>query len=180
MPISIRAATEADLLVVRGIAAQAWPAAFSGIISQEQLAYDFARDYSDERLQAQRQAGQCHLILEQFGENPPEPQAVGFASYTIQPDCFTINRIYLLPHCKGQGMGTQLMTALLGIARKSGSPRAELHVNRQNPAVAFYRKAGFEIAEAVDQPIGQGFIREDYRMVLSLSNPAQSQDQATI
>ncbi len=51
----------------------------------------------------------------------------------------------LLPEYRGKGLGTQLMTAVLAHAKKSGLEKVELHVYTTNiAAIALYKRCGFE------------------------------------
>ena len=54
--------------------------------------------------------------------------------------------ISLLPEYRGQGTGTQLLNALLLLLRENGYQRASLSVQKENPALCLYQRAGFRIA----------------------------------
>lgn len=49
----------------------------------------------------------------------------------------------VLPHARGQGAGTALLLALVDNARQQGMRGLSLSVERDNPAVALYRRVGF-------------------------------------
>ena len=51
--------------------------------------------------------------------------------------------ISLLPEHRGQGIGTVLMDRLLDHLRTLGHRRASLSVQKANPALRLYRRAGF-------------------------------------
>ena len=53
--------------------------------------------------------------------------------------------ISLLPEYRGQGIGTQLLTALLRLLRENGYRRVSLSVQKENPALRMYERAGFQI-----------------------------------
>jgi ribosomal protein S18 acetylase RimI-like enzyme len=52
----------------------------------------------------------------------------------------------------------------VAFTREQGRSLVELQVNRSNPAVAFYRKLGFEVVDEKDFDIGNGYFRKDYVM----------------
>jgi ribosomal protein S18 acetylase RimI-like enzyme len=52
--------------------------------------------------------------------------------------------IAVVPSCRGKGYGEELLTALLDRARSDGYPRISLSVEPDNPAIALYRRHGFE------------------------------------
>lgn len=67
--------------------------------------------------------------------------------------------ISLLEEYRNQGIGSQLMTAMIDYLRKNGYKQASLNVKKENYAVKLYHKMGFEIAKEND---------EDYLMILNL------------
>ena len=74
--------------------------------------------------------------------------------------------ISLLPNYRGQGIGTRLMTALFDLLRKRGYRQTSLSVQKNNPAVNFYLKLGYEITGEKRDHANN----EDYLMVKSLTN----------
>jgi GNAT superfamily N-acetyltransferase len=65
--------------------------------------------------------------------------------------------VSLLPEHRGQGLGTALLAAVIGEATAAGKP-VSIHVERQNRALALYRRLGFAV-------------REDKGMYLLLERP---------
>lgn len=64
-----------------------------------------------------------------------------------RPGDVEIKRIYLLHRFQGGGLGARLMAAALDHARALGAPRALVGVfGRNEGAIAFYRRLGFEDA----------------------------------
>lgn len=53
--------------------------------------------------------------------------------------------IAVKPKWRGQGIGFALMTAMLKRLREAGHTTVSLSVTQNNPAVALYKKCGFEI-----------------------------------
>lgn len=53
--------------------------------------------------------------------------------------------ISLLPDYRGLGIGTQLLNSLLLLLQENGYLRASLSVQRDNPALRLYERAGFQI-----------------------------------
>ena len=56
----------------------------------------------------------------------------------------------------------------VGVMGYIGPAFDELHVNRDNPQVAFHKHMGFSILRSGDFPIGQGFYMNDYIMQLDI------------
>ena len=67
--------------------------------------------------------------------------------------------ISFLPDFRGQGLGQQLMTAMLVLLKAKGYPSVSLSVSKDNPAVRFYQRLGFVTVEERE---------EDYLMLCRL------------
>lgn len=55
--------------------------------------------------------------------------------------------ISFLPDFRGQGLGQQLMTAMLDLLKAKGYSSVSLSVSKDNPAVRFYQRLGFVTVE---------------------------------
>jgi len=55
--------------------------------------------------------------------------------------------ISFLPDFRGQGLGQQLMTAMLDLLKAKGYPSVSLSVSKDNPALRFYQRLGFVTVE---------------------------------
>ena len=67
--------------------------------------------------------------------------------------------ISFLPEFRSQGLGQQLMTAMLDLLKAKGYPSVSLSVSKDNPAVRFYQRLGFVTVEERE---------EDYLMLCRL------------
>ena len=67
--------------------------------------------------------------------------------------------ISFLPEFRGQGLGQQLMTAMLDLLKAKGYPSVSLSVSKDNPAVRFHQRLGFVTVEERE---------EDYLMLCRL------------
>lgn len=59
--------------------------------------------------------------------------------------------VAVYPQWRGQGTGTSLVAAMLQLLHREGYTAVSLSVQRANPAVRLYERAGFTIAEATDE-----------------------------
>ena len=55
--------------------------------------------------------------------------------------------ISFLPEFSGQGLGQQLLTAMLCLLKSKGCPSVSHSVSKDNPAVGFYQRLGFVTVE---------------------------------
>lgn len=85
---------------------------------------------------------------------------------------YMMDWMYSLPNlekqvAQGMGLGQKLIETAKQHVRDNKSvakARIELNVNRNNPAVGFYKHQGLTILRQGDFPIGNGFYMNDYIM----------------
>ena len=87
--------------------------------------------------------GDCRNVVAWHGDD-----AAGHATLVRDDGSYEL-AIFVLQEYQGAGIGTRLMEALLGHGAATGVERVWLTVERWNrPAVALYKKTGFEITDA--------------------------------
>jgi ribosomal-protein-alanine N-acetyltransferase len=85
----------------------------------------------------------CHILVVRTAERP----VVGFCAFWLVVDEIHINNVAILPHLRGQGIGTALMTRVFAEARRLGARRATLEVRASNEgARRLYERLGFFVA----------------------------------
>ena len=92
------------------------------------------------------------LGAEQAGGEP-----VGFAQISFNPTIWSerpiahLDELYVVPACRGRGVGRALMEAFVALAREHGAPRAEVVTGEDDSAArALYERFGF--ANEVEGP----------------------------
>lgn len=168
----IRQASPDDTGLIRSLADVAFRDTYRTILPEGQLDYMLERMYSETSLQRQMgQEGHVYFIAE-WDDEPCAYVSVQPRGLQEDGAClFELQKIYVLPAFKGKGIGISLYEHICSFVRRaaSGRPcRIELHVNRSNPAVGFYRHLGMEILREGDFSIGQGYYMNDYIMGISL------------
>ncbi len=159
--ITLRKAKEADLEIVRDIAAATWPSTYLDIIGQAQIDYMLEKMYNKGELLKQLMEGHIFLIAEE-GENQ-----FGFAGYSItghEERIYKLHKLYVLPSAHGRGVGKILINEVFNQVKDAGASALQLNVNKHNKAKDFYLKGGFTIKESVKLDIGGGFFMDDYVM----------------
>lgn len=88
------------------------------------------------------------LVLDTQGrrieEGPDSGRAAGFALSRHAADEEELLLIAVLPECRGQGFGQEMIERLFEDARGRGVTRFFLEMRQGNPAETLYRKSGFE------------------------------------
>ncbi len=158
---TIRQATHADLSLIRDIAIPTWKVTYADILSEKQMSYMLEKMYSDESLLQQMQ--EHHVFFIASVDDRPS----GFVSINPKTaECIVLEKIYVLPEAQGSGAGKILVQTAETYVHDQFPDAAyiELNVNRDNLAVGFYEKMGFQINRTVDEYIGEGFYKNDYIM----------------
>lgn len=108
--------------------------------------------------------GQHFILLAEHGV------LQGFASYGPfegRFDTWKIFKLYVLPENHGRGFGKKLVDEIISRAKQVNVNSLVLNVNRNNPALSFYKRNGFSIWREEDIPIGPYWMN-DYVMRLTL------------
>ncbi len=161
---SIVAATDADVATIHRLAHAIWWPTYRDYIPHAQIALMLANQYTEEALHAQMEAGQHFSLALHDG------QTVGFAGFRPKPAdplVMRIEKLYVLASEQGKGTGKRLIGHVAEAAMALGMHSLELNVNRDNPAVTYYRHQGFVITETVDIPY-HGYVLNDFVMQKSL------------
>ena len=105
----------------------------------------------------------CGVVAEQYG------QIVGAGWTRIIPAYGHIDdktpelAISVLPNFRGKGIGNEIMQSLFDLLRKRGYSRTSLSVQKDNPAVRFYKRLGYEITgERLDHANNEDFLMIKY------------------
>ena len=104
---------------------------------------------------------ELEMYIKDFGQQPDDwalaaevnGQLVGavwvriMKDYGYYDDQTPSLSISFLPEFRGQGLGQQLMTAMLDLLKAKDYPSVSLSVSKDNPAVGFYQRLGFVTVE---------------------------------
>lgn len=164
--IEIREATLADVDLIHDMATVAFPATYRAILTPGQIDYMMKWMYDSANIQCQM-TDEGHVYFIAYDEGA----AAGYAS--VQPDgtdCYHLQKIYVLPHRHGCGVGRALLRHIVEVIHHwhPAPCRLELNVNRHNAAIGFYRHLGFRILRSGDFDIGGGYFMHDYIMGMDI------------
>jgi GNAT superfamily N-acetyltransferase len=159
-------AETADVVRLGDLARKAWFSAYSSIVSNEQIEYMLFEMYNPDLITKQILEGEIRWLV-----GTEDLTWIGFASFGPHPKnqgVYRLHKLYLDPDFKGQGLGKSLLEDVIKQVPKE-IKQLELNVNKQNPALAFYKKMGFTILREEVLDIGKGFVMDDYVMVLDIN-----------
>lgn len=150
-----------DLQTLETLAKKIWNIHYPPIIGQTQVDYMLDKFYSIEALK--KQIHEDHnIFLCAYDE---KENMMGFLSYsTFDDKNFFIHKWYVDPFIHGKGIGRKLFSHIFDNTNFS---TIRLTVNRQNiKTINFYFKLGFTIEKVVDIDIGEGYIMDDFQMIM--------------
>ena len=162
------AATKEHIPAIQCLSDEVWPVTFKDILSSAQIRYMMDMMYSTKALKEQIYKLNHKYLLAHDGDS-----YVGYLSYEphYKNNLWTkIHKIYVLPSSQGKGVGRFFLDGVVHIAVQNGDTELSLNVNRNNRAIRFYEKMGFEIVGKEDIDIGNGFLMEDFVMNKKLNS----------
>lgn len=156
---TIQQAETQHISVIAALAEATWWPTYSPILSKEQIRFMLDKMFNTNALARQMTSGMRFYLIQ------AEEEPVGFLAVISQKQILRIEKLYLKPNRQKSGLGTKLIQHAQKLAKEAGCTFIELNVNRQNPALDFYKKVGFKIIQEVDIPYYQ-FFMNDYVLQL--------------
>lgn len=136
---------------------------YDPIVGAEQNDYMIEKFQSVSALQAQLAQGyQYYFVCLE-----PDRQ-IGFMGMYQRGSEWYISKLYLHKDFRGRGYAREMLDFAISLAKKAGTERITLNVNKYNNAVAIYEKLGFEKIRDEVNDIGHGYVMDDYVYALSL------------
>jgi GNAT superfamily N-acetyltransferase len=139
--VTIREATDDDVISIQRIARETWAFTYEGIIPPDVQERALESWYSTTSISSQiPHAGNLLLLAE------AERASVGFAQFFRRSgDVAELARIYVLPNHQGTGIGSSLLESGLKWLRVLGVRRLTVDVEELNPiGRGFYAHRGFK------------------------------------
>lgn len=102
-----------------------------------------------------------------FLRTAEDGRTVGYTGGRVEPETnrFFISKIYLLKEHRGEGLCSATIRFYERLARERGLDALYLTVNKRNEmAIRAYKAKGFEVIDAAETDIGDGYIMDDYIM----------------
>jgi diamine N-acetyltransferase len=154
---SIQKADTTHISAIQQLAMAVWKQTYKDILSEAQIAYMLNLFYSTPSLQKQMNEGHQFIIAVE------DDQIKGFADYAkLSSGAYKLHKLYIDPNQQKKGTGKFLLDYLLQDILLNKGIQLEVNVNRQNNALHFYQKNGFEIIREEDIDIGEGYFMNDY------------------
>jgi ribosomal protein S18 acetylase RimI-like enzyme len=145
---TIRRAVAADAEAIRKVLVSAFSDNFAGILGDDVIASICASSFSLEGIADLIGRGSMIAFVGEI-----DGRIEGHALAGVDVGVMTLHRLYVRPEGQRGGLGSRLLAAACAAAGSVTLHR--LHVIRSNArAIAFYRKAGFDIAGETEDDLG--------------------------
>ena len=152
-----------QLEAVAELAEQIWKQHYTPIIGPEQVGYMLQKYQSAEAIKDQIGKGIRYYLLK------TEHTTAGYLAFSLEETHLFLSKIYLKQEFRGMGYGSSAMDFVKKCAIRENYQEIRLTVNKNNTrTIQAYEGMGFRNVKAVVQDIGQGFVMDDYLMVLTL------------
>ena len=155
---------ENDIPELSELAVKIWNAYYPEVITQAQIDYMLGQSYTAEALRKQMQDDK-HVFTGAYLDG----KMAGYISVSTDGlGEYFIHKLYVDTSFHRKGIGSALFEYVFD---KTNFTAIRLTVNRHNyKAVNFYFRIGFIIEKVADFDIGNGFVMNDFVMLLSHSN----------
>ena len=146
------------------IAGEVWRQYYPAIISKEQIEYMLEKFQSFDAVSKQIANEKYRYFLMKDGGS-----FEGFFAIAPKDDALFLSKIYIRESKRGLGFAKKSVSFIKEIAKKEGFNNISLTVNRENePSIKAYLKLGFKIDGEMDVDIGNGYVMNDYKMVMEV------------
>lgn len=159
------------------MAGEIWREYWPALIGEAQTEYMVARFQSLEAIERDMAEHDYEYWLVRAAEDltaaelaagaEPAWRAVGYTGGRVEPETgrFFISKIYLLAAERGKHFASRVIEFYDRLCADRGLRAMYLTVNKHNElGIRAYEAKGFEVIDAVETDIGEGFVMDDYIM----------------
>lgn len=160
-----------DFLQIETLACEIWEEHYTPIIGAKQVTYMLEKFQSARAMEEQVKEGyEYFMILE-------EGQLVGYLAFKEEAEGLFLSKVYVHSSVRGKGFGKAAIEFVKTEVQKRGLSQIRLTVNKYNHnSIAAYFKMGFEKTRELVMDIGEGYVMDDYEMVLLVGSRDRPSD----
>jgi len=146
--IQLKQATHADLGIIRHLGVETFEETFAPHNTREDMDHYLQEAFSPEKIEAEFNEPDTQYWIAWYNNEPAAYSRWCFGRQEVGMDAanpMEFHRLYVLAKYKGKGIGHIILSSAIDAATKRNCDRIWLGVWEHNaPAIAFYRKFGFE------------------------------------
>jgi len=141
-----------------------WTEHYTPIIGKDQVVYMLSTYHSSHSIAKEVDKQSIHYYLILKGTKP-----IGYVSIKLEEKSLFLSKIYILSKERGYGFGKQAVSFVKELATSKQLKKITLTVNKYNAdSITAYKKMGFQITRELCAEIGEGYVMDDYEMVLHI------------
>ena len=162
--------SEVDQQQLALIAGEIWRGYWPAIIGMAQTEYMVEMFQSFEAIRrhmAEEDYEYWLLAATEDEDGTPRKRIVGFTGGRSEATAnrFFISKVYLYPEARGRGYARRIMEFYEDLCFVRGHDAMYLTVNKRNDlGIRAYKGTGFQVIDAIETDIGEGFVMDDYVM----------------
>lgn len=146
---------------VETLAREIWEEHYIPIIGEAQVAYMLDKFQSVAAMQKQVEEGYEYFMIKE-GE-----ELVGYLAFKEKQDELFLSKVYVQSEMRGKGLGKAAIEFVKEQVAQRGLKQIRLTVNKFNHgSIAAYLKMGFVKTRELVMDIGEGYVMDDYEMIL--------------
>ena len=154
-----------NLLQIETLAREIWKEHYTPIIGEAQVAYMLEKFQSVVAMQKQVEEGYEYFTIKE-GE-----ELVGYLAFKEEQDGLFLSKVYVHSKMRGKGLGKAAIEFVKEQVTQRGLSQIRLTVNKYNHnSIAAYLKMGFIKTRELVMDIGEGYVMDDFEMVLVVGN----------
>ncbi|WP_417590566.1 GNAT family N-acetyltransferase [Owenweeksia hongkongensis] len=159
----IKSQSKQNFLQIETLAREIWEEHYTPIIGAAQVAYMLDKFQSVEAIQKQVSEGYEYFRIQEEG------QLVGYLAFKEEADGLFLSKVYVHSTARGKGFGKAAIEFVKTEAQNRGLSKIRLTVNKYNHnSITAYLKMGFEKTRELIMDIGEGYVMDDYEMILTV------------
>ena len=159
--IILSASTESDFAQIETLAREIWEEHYTAIIGVAQVAYMLEKFQSVKAMHEQIKEGYEYFMIQDT------ERLVGYLAFKEEAGGLFLSKVYVHASARGKGLGKAAIEFVKSEVDKRGLKQIRLTVNKYNHnSIAAYLKMGFEKTKELVMDIGEGYVMDDYEMVL--------------
>lgn len=154
----IKVESDDQIETLDALAKEIWNEHFVKIIGQEQVDYMLKKFQCFDAMKQQISDGYEYFELTLDG------QSIGYMGiHQEDTETMFLSKLYVKAECRGKHIATLAFDYLKELSRELGLKKIYLTCNKYNKnTLAVYDHFGFVKTDEQDNPIGEGFVMEDY------------------
>lgn len=153
------AETNSDYQKIADLATVIWTEHYTPIIGAAQVTYMLQKFQSVKAIKDQILHGVSYFLITH------KESIAGYFSFQKESETLFLSKFYVLNELRGLGIGKIAFSFIQNEGVLLGCASISLTVNKNNMnAIKAYEKMGFKKIDAVEKPIGNGFVMDDYIM----------------